>query len=182
MAFDAFLKLDGVEGESTDAQHKGEIEVLSFSFGISQAGLGQSGGGGGAGKVELHSFSFVHKVDKSSPVLFKKACSGEHILNGMLQVREAAASPEPVLTDGTALGRGGLIFMKLSLQDILVSSVKDGGNSQTDDAPLEEVGLNYVKIEFEYLTFNADGTAGQSVIGSCPGDTKLKGRGVPAVQ
>ena len=36
MAFDAFLKLDGVKGESFDNTHKGEIDILSFSWGVSQ--------------------------------------------------------------------------------------------------------------------------------------------------
>jgi len=57
MAFDSFLKLDGIKGESADAKHKGEIDILSFSFGASQTGTHATGGGGGGAKSRYTTFS-----------------------------------------------------------------------------------------------------------------------------
>ena len=51
MAFDSFLKLDGIKGESVDSKHKDELEILSFSFGANNTGGGRAGGGGGEGKA-----------------------------------------------------------------------------------------------------------------------------------
>ena len=72
-AIDYFLKLDGITGESADSKHKGEIEVLSFSFAESQVGPMGIGGGGGAGKVEMSDFSFTARTSKASPQLFQTA-------------------------------------------------------------------------------------------------------------
>ena len=66
---DYFLKIEGVDGESTDDKHKGEIELESFSWGETQRGTAGHGGGSGAGKVMPQDFNFVKKVDKASPVL-----------------------------------------------------------------------------------------------------------------
>jgi type VI secretion system secreted protein Hcp len=75
MAFDAFLKLAGIKGESLDSKHKDEIEVLSFSFGISNKV--SPTGGGGAGKATIEDFRFVKNVDTASPDLFDATCSGK---------------------------------------------------------------------------------------------------------
>jgi type VI secretion system secreted protein Hcp len=77
MAVDMFLKIDGIDGGSTDHKHKEQIEVLSYSWGLTQT-LG-SGGGGGAGKVNVSDFSIVKQIDASSPKLMEACCTGQHI-------------------------------------------------------------------------------------------------------
>src|SRR5687768_7087782 len=135
MALNAYLQLEGIPAE--DGPAKDAIELLSFSWGVSNAGaLSQQGSGRGGSKAELQSFNFVHKVDKASPVLFKKDCSGELILIGLLQVEQGAGLPSPAgqvsFNDATTIGRGGLVFMKVRLEDILISSVKEFGKAQDD--------------------------------------------------
>jgi len=73
---DYFLKIDTIPGESGDSKHKDEIQVLSFSFGESQAGTMGFGGGGGAGKVQMQDFHFMMNVNKSSPKLFLTCANG----------------------------------------------------------------------------------------------------------
>lgn len=53
MALDMFIKIDGIKGESTDDKHKDEIDVLSWSWGMSQSGTVHTTGGSGAGKVSF---------------------------------------------------------------------------------------------------------------------------------
>jgi type VI secretion system secreted protein Hcp len=79
MAFDSFLKIDGIPGESLDQKHKGEIEVLSFAFGAANTGSPRGGGGGGAGKVAFNDFHFVHRLDKASPNLLLACANGKHL-------------------------------------------------------------------------------------------------------
>ena len=67
---DFFLKIDGIEGESTDGKHKGEIDLLSWSWGETQSGAHAAGGGGGAGKVSMQDFHFTMTVNKATPKLF----------------------------------------------------------------------------------------------------------------
>ena len=137
MAFDAFLKLDGITGESTDNKHKGEIEVLSFSWNIKQPiTIGSEGGGAGAGKAEVSDFTIVKHIDKSSPVLMVAVCTGKHIRDGLFTVEDPRAARG---------GKGGEAFLKIKLSDILISSFQTGGGGT--DQPMDQVSLNFAKIE-----------------------------------
>ena len=111
--FDAFLKLDGIKGESADAKHKGEIDIESFSWGLAQTGISSTGGGGGAGKVKVHDMFFMKKTDASSPLLFLNCANGAHIKEANFVVRKAG---------GTQLE-----YLKIKLTDVLVSSYKPHG-------------------------------------------------------
>jgi type VI secretion system secreted protein Hcp len=151
MAGDAFLKLDGVTGESNDSKHKGEIDVEVFSFGVVQTGTSAFGGGGGAGKAAFENFSVTKRADKSSPILMLKCATGEHIKSAVLTVRKA--------------GGQQVEYYKIKFTDLLVSSFHNSGSGH-DDIPMETLSLNYAKIEFEYAPQNADGTlAGPSKAG-----------------
>src|SRR5215470_11993047 len=98
MAVDMFLKLDGIEGESKDHKHAGEIELLSFSWGVSNSsGLACAGGGGGAGKASFHDFAFVKRVDSATPQLMLHCATGEHIKTGLITVRKAGEKPTEFL-------------------------------------------------------------------------------------
>ena len=70
MAFEAYLKIDGIAGNATDHKHKDWIEVQSFSWGENNTGVASHGAGGGAGKVHMQDLQFVKQMDKSSPKLF----------------------------------------------------------------------------------------------------------------
>lgn len=151
MAVDSFLKLDGVQGESVDERHKGEIEVLSFSWGATQTGAG-GGGGGGAGKVQVSDFSFVANVSKASPVLFQKCCTGEHIKEGTLSVRKAGGTQQD--------------YLIVKMSDCLISSYSAGA-SQADNSPMEQVSINFKKAVMSVKPQAEDGSLGAPVNGSC---------------
>jgi type VI secretion system secreted protein Hcp len=143
--FDAFLKLDGIKGESADAKHKGEIDIASFSWGVSQTGVSATGGGGGAGKVSFQDIHFVKKTDASSPLLMLNCANGAHIKEANFVVRKAG---------GTQLE-----YLKIKLTDILVSSFKDHGSQKGDEIPMESITLNFAKVEYTYQPQGADGKA-----------------------
>ena len=67
MASDIFAKIGDIKGESLDSKHKDEVEVLSWSWGVSQSGTTRPGGGAGAGKASFNDFNFTHRIDKASP-------------------------------------------------------------------------------------------------------------------
>src|SRR5829696_5649875 len=94
---DYFLKIDGIPGESGDAKHKDEIQVLSFSFGESQSGTMAFGGGGGAGEVQMQDFHFMMNVNKASPKLFLACATGEHIGSAILTARKAGKDQQDYL-------------------------------------------------------------------------------------
>jgi type VI secretion system secreted protein Hcp len=146
MAFDAFLKLDGIPGESTDAKHKDEIEVLSFSWGVSQSGTVGGGGGGGAGKANFQDFNFMSRQQKSSPKLWLSCATGQHIKMAVLTLRKA--------------GGDKFEFYKVTLTDVLVSSFQESGSEGGDDRPFDSFSLNYAKIRTDYSFQSEKGTLG----------------------
>ena len=96
-AVDYFLKIDGIDGESMDHKHMGEIQIESWSFGETQAGSHSSGGGGGAGKVQMQDFHFVMKVSKASPKLFLACATGQHIKKAVFVCRKAGKDQQEFL-------------------------------------------------------------------------------------
>ncbi len=147
-AVDYFLKLDGVEGESTDDKHKNEIDLESWSWGETQSGSFATGGGGGAGKVSMQDFHFVMKLNKASPKLMLMCATGDHIKEAKLTCRKAGGSQQEYLT--------------VKFTDLLVSSYQTGG-SHGDVVPMDQISLNFAKIEYEYKTQDAKGAVGSPV-------------------
>jgi type VI secretion system secreted protein Hcp len=143
---DFFLKIEGVDGESTDAKHKGSIDLESWSWGQSQSGTHSSGGGGGAGKVSMQDFHAVMKVNKASPKLALACATGDHIKKAVLTCRKA--------------GKDQQEYYKIVLSDLLVSSYQTGGNGHGGIVPTDQFSLNFTKIEFEYKEQKPDGTLG----------------------
>ncbi|MEJ8824791.1 type VI secretion system tube protein Hcp [Variovorax humicola] len=135
MAVDMFIKIKGVDGESVDAKHKKEIDVLAWSWGLSQSGTTHTGGGGGAGKVNVQDLSFTKYVDGASHALILACCKGTHIDEATLVVRKAGDNP--------------LEYITITMEELIVSSISTGG-SGGEDRLTENVTLNFAKVKFEY--------------------------------
>jgi type VI secretion system secreted protein Hcp len=146
---DYFLKIDGIQGESADSKHKGEIDVESWSWGESQGGSMAFGGGGGAGKVQMQDFHFVMKVNKATPKLLIACATGEHIKKAELTCRKAGKEQQE--------------FLKYTFTDILISAYQTGGASSGSVIPNDQISFNYAKIEVEYKEQKSDGSLGGPV-------------------
>ncbi len=141
-AVDYFIKIDGIDGESQDKKHKGEVDVLAFSWGETRTGA-QGGGGGGAGKVSVQDFRFSARTSKASPKLFLACATGEHIKKAVFTGRRAGQQQD---------------FLTLLFTEVLVTSFQIGGSETADLSPVDEISLNFAKIEFEYREQKLDGT------------------------
>jgi len=148
-AVDYFLKLDGIDGESQDSKHKDSIQIESWSWREENAGSHSSGTGGGAGKVSMGDFGFTMHVNKASPKLLLACASGQHIKSGLLTCRKA--------------GKDQQEYLKIKFTDLLVSSYHTGGSSGDNVVPVDEIAINFAKIEYEYTPQKADGTLGTKV-------------------
>jgi type VI secretion system secreted protein Hcp len=154
MAFDCFLKIDGIPGESTDDKHKDQIEILSFNHGLSQprSGSSSTGGGRSSQRCDHQDFSIVKTLDKASPKLALACCNGGHIKEITMELCRATGNKQK--------------YMEYKLSDAIVSSVRPGGSAQGgEELPLEEVSFNYGKIEWIY-------TATDHKTGKPAGDVK----------
>src|SRR5258706_14144439 len=128
MAVDMFLRVDSIDGESTDSKHGGEIQIVGWSWQAAQTGTSGSGGGSGAGKVEHQDIEIRKFVDRASPVLYKFCCQGQHITSADLTVRKA--------------GGEALEYLIIHLEDLLITSFVMGGEPQNDQV-LETLRINF---------------------------------------
>ena len=145
MAVDMFLKLTDVKGEAQDKAHKEEIDVLAWSWAMSQSGTMHAGGGGGGGKVSVQDISITKWLDKSSPVLMQYCSTGKQFTDAVLTVRKAG-------------GDSPLEYLVITMKDVLVSSLSTGG-SGGEDRLTENATLNFSQYKVEYQPQKPDGTA-----------------------
>jgi type VI secretion system secreted protein Hcp len=149
MAVDMFLKIDGVEGESKDKTHLKQIDVLAWSWGLSNTGSAHVGGGAGSGKVNVQDVSVTKWVDSASPKLVLACCEGSHYSQVLLTVRKAA-------------GKAPLEYVKITLSEVLVAGISTGG-SGGEERLTENVTLNFGKFSMDYTPQQDDGSAGTAI-------------------
>jgi type VI secretion system secreted protein Hcp len=149
MSQDIFLKIAGIEGESLDATHKNEIEVLSFNWKVLQESTMHAGSGGGAGKATVEDLEFDHYVDRASPNLMKYCLTGKHVAEAKLTVRKAGGNP--------------LEYLKFTFTDVVITTVSPFGSNTDELRVRERVRLSFSKIKQEYAVQNAQGGSGGAV-------------------
>jgi type VI secretion system secreted protein Hcp len=149
MAIDMFLDLPEIPGESQKDGHEGQWDLLSYSEGVVQQGSFDIGGkGGGSGKAEFQDISLVKYVDKASPMVFQACAAGTHFGKATIYVRKAGEKP--------------LEYLKVELNDLIVSSVQNSG-AASGDSPMESITMNCAKITKTYVEQDATGGAGKTV-------------------
>ena len=144
MAVDMFIKIDSVKGEAQDKTHKDEIDVLAWSWGMSQSGSMHTGGGGGSGKANFQDLSFTKWIDKSSAVLMEYCSNGKQFKEAKMVVRKAG-------------GDNPLEYLIITMNDVIVTSVSTGG-SGGEDRLTENVSLNFAGVKTEYQPQKPDGS------------------------
>jgi len=147
-ADDMFIKIDGIKGDSVDAKHAGEIDVMSWSWGASSQGA-FTPGGGGATRVTFQNLTITKKVDSSSPNLLLSAAQGLHRKDLMLVAR------------GT--GTKAVEYLRIKLSDVIVTGIKLSGTAASATGPVEEVTFTFGACEYAYAPPKADGSKGAEV-------------------
>jgi len=145
MAMDMFIKIGALKGESRDKVHKEEIDVLAWSWGMSNSGSAHVGGGAGAGKVNVQDLSFTKYIDKASPDLLLACCNGKHFDQASLVVRKAGETP--------------LEYVLITMTEVMITAVSTGG-SGGEDRLTENVTLNFAKVNVKYKEQTPTGTVG----------------------
>jgi type VI secretion system secreted protein Hcp len=145
MAGNTFIRIKDVVGESVDARHVGEIDVLAWNWGMSQTAPTQPGAGGGSasGKVAIQNLSFNKYADKASPIIMKYCASGRHVASAVLAVRKPGSKP--------------LEYIRMTMTDVIIASVTTGAPGG-EERLTEHVVLKFAKVTFEYVPQKADGS------------------------
>jgi type VI secretion system secreted protein Hcp len=147
MAVDMFMEIQGIDGESKDTSFADQIDVLAWSWGMTQSGTFHTGGGGGAGKVNVQDISFTKYVDKASCPLMLHVCNGSHIDECKLTVRKAGKKP--------------LNYLVITMSKCMVTSVSTGG-SGGEESLTENVTINFAKVAVDYQRQKDDGSGEQA--------------------
>jgi len=139
-----FLKIDGIEGESPNDLHKGEIDVESWSWGV-QSGSPASGAGLGGGRATFQDLSVAARISKASPSLFLACVTGAHHTTATLSGTRSA-------------GKSVVDYLEYTLSDVLVTSVQHSGSEA--GVPMEQFSLQYGKFEISYAPLTPSGKVG----------------------
>ncbi|KVN85514.1 Hcp family type VI secretion system effector [Burkholderia ubonensis] len=142
MAQDIFLRLTGIAGESMDASHSNEIEVLTWHWSVSQQSNMHMGSGGGAGRCTVDDLTFEHYIDRATPNLVQYCLTGKHIEHAVLVMRKAGGAP--------------LEYLTITMEDVLITQVKPVSNANMR-VPREEVRLSFARVRQEYVIQNSRG-------------------------
>ena len=142
MAVDIFAKIGDIKGESTDSKHKDEVEVLSYSWGVTNPGQIGTGGGGGAGRATFQDLSIVHKIDKASPRLLQACATGQHLKEATITFRKAGQKQQD--------------FLIIKMNDVIITGVLQSALSI--EAGSETVNLEFAKVDWEFKPQKADGS------------------------
>jgi type VI secretion system secreted protein Hcp len=145
VAIDMYLKVDGINGESTDANHKNWIDVLSFSWVAQQQGNMSVGGGGGTGKVVFQDLQVYALIDKATPAILGYCSAGKHVTKIELSACKAGGSQ--------------VEYVNIALEDVLVTSTQFTGVDSND-------GINILytfqasKVQVKYYEQSGQGGKG----------------------
>ena len=142
------LKVEGIDGESLVDKHNHEIDLLTWNWGMTQAGFMSVGRGGAAAKTQVQDLVVTKYVDKASPKLMLACLRGNPIRKATIFV--------------TKVGEIPLDYIVITMSDVMVTSVTPGGN-QDIGLTTENVALNFAKVTFSYTPQKPDGTADDSV-------------------
>lgn len=148
MALDMFINMGAnIVGESADKTQgaKGDIDVLAWSWGMSQSGTTHMGSGGGAGKANFQDLSFTKYIDSASNALMIALAKGTHVPKVTLLARKA--------------GEGQQKYLTIDMEEVLVTSISTGG-SGGEDRLTENVTLNFAKVKFAYAPQSKTGAKG----------------------
>lgn len=154
MAYDAFLKIDGIPGESLDDKHKDWIEILSYSHEMTQrsSAVVSSAGGGTTERVDHGDLSVTKHIDKASPKLYEALSKGTHIANVVIEFCRA--------------GGDKLKYMEIKMEQVIIAAARGGTSKHEDGFPVEQVNFNYGTINWTYTQQKrANGTGGGNVTG-----------------
>jgi type VI secretion system secreted protein Hcp len=143
-----FIKIGDIKGESADDKHKDEVDVLAWSWSMSQTGTTHGGTGGGAGKVNVQDMTVTKYVDNATPYLMEACATGQHLREAVLTARKVEDSP--------------FQYLKIKMTDVMITNVATGGSAE-DERVTENVSLNFAQYEVEYTPQMPDGSAGAAI-------------------
>lgn len=140
MAFDTFLWIDGLDGDSSDAEHKNWIEISAYNLAATQAvsRTASSAGGATVGRVYLSHFSVVKRVDIATPKILEACCAGQHFKKIVMSVHRANGEKQK--------------FLEIVFEEVIITGIHSGNifDAAASSFPEEVVWFDYAKVNIVY--------------------------------
>ncbi|WP_321796757.1 type VI secretion system tube protein Hcp [Caballeronia sp. J97] len=143
---DMFIKIDGIAGESQDATHSEEIDVIDWTWKVTQQSSMMSGSGGGAARASVSDLEFTHQLDRATPNLARYCFTGKHIPQARLVMRKAGGIPHE--------------YLRITMYDVIISHVEPFADA---NGAIECVRLSFARMKKEYILQNALGGVGGTI-------------------
>ena len=147
---DMFLKIVSMEGpidgEALDDTHKDQIDLISWSWGMTQSGTTHQSTGGGSGKVNVSDLSFKKYVDKATPNIIAHCCHGKHLKSLNLYIRKAGGDKQ-------------VEYFKINGETAMITSYHTGGDADESERLIEHVSINFRRYTVDYTPQNDQGGA-----------------------
>lgn len=144
MASDVMLQLEGVDGDSKRQGFEKQIEVSSWSWGMSQSSSVHTAAGGGQGKVSVQDLSFTASMSKAGATLAQFCTIGKHIAKGKLTCLKAD-------------NEKGLAYFTAELTDIIITSYSTGGSGEF---PTEHFTIQFAQFKNKFTEQTEKGGTG----------------------
>ncbi len=141
----AFIKFDGIEGESLDKDHTGWSPLLTFSQGVSQPGRGATGSTRRRGDVVMDDIRCTKELDKASPRIAESVCKGKIYPKVVIHLTAST-------TD-----EGRVTYCAYEFKNVMVTNYDVSGSGQSEDVPTEDFSLNFEEIKMTYTETDAKG-------------------------
>ena len=152
MAVSITLKLGKIQGESVITKHEKEIDVLEWSWGLTQSASAHVATGAGSGSADVRDLTIKKYIDSASPTLLQECFFGHDHKEAILTVLKAG-------------GKTAIEMVKMTMSGTVFISSVNTGNPTPNDRYTETVTLNFAKVKFEYTGQNADQSKGSTVAG-----------------
>ncbi|MGU3646258.1 Hcp family type VI secretion system effector [Microbacterium sp. C23T] len=145
MADEQFLTIASIPGEVVDDRHPGAIEVLSWSWAVSNAAPAGAGGGGRVGKPTLSDIAVSLRMDAATPRLFDACARSIRLPEALLSAR-----------------RVGMIgdYFTVRLEEAVVTSAT---TAFAGEEPAVQITLGFATVTMTYQTTLPDGSLGDPV-------------------
>lgn len=149
MSVDIFIKIDGVDGESTDKEHVGWVEIQNISTGItlpfSNSSYSATGGGGNTGRADFDYITFSKFMDKSSVKMQEICGTGETQPKAEIHFCQAGD------------GKKKHTYMTYIIEKVVIANYSVSASKHDVDRPMESISLAYGIVDMKYTPLKDDG-------------------------